>query len=649
MIKKIQYLKAVFSSLLLWSMLLNAVPVRAQGGDIVGSDDISGGSSVFVFRKSKAAPQAKFASRKPAKRTTVQKVQSRKRVQEQVAKAPPTRQKTPPKPIPTLGNIPAGNNKAALEAASTAFAGGAETYLSRGDVDRAINLFRESIKLNPQNDAAKGGLSEALVRKGDQVLEAEGPEVALPLYAESTKLDPKNAAGYAALGSIYDEMDNVDSAFENYDKALNLNPELTELYAPLGVAYYQKGNVQKADELLMKAVNARAEDEQTQFLLGIIRYSQKRYDESLDALNKSLKIKESAEAHYYLGEIYDSLNRDQEAITEYNKALAINPRYTDAWFDLGAVYYNRQRYDDSISAYKQAIALKNDNYETHENLADVYRQIAANAVTAMSKTNKPAELTQHDEIRKRNYQLAESEYQLAIALAERDSKDPKKKIESQTLADLYSKHGFVLGRLFRWGATILTLNKAVTINPDSVDYTNLGWAYYNYAQEDLAMKQPDQARVKLENGRNALQKATALDPKSVGALMNLGVTLSDLGDYKAAIDALQRCVALRDKWIPALNELGIAFRKDGNLDEAVNNFKRAVDVDKNFKSGLFNWAEAEHARGNEKEARKIQERLRKLDPKLADGLNLILGNPVNQVKQKIDSKNPLNKLPKLPY
>lgn len=648
MIKKHQMPQTILSALTLLAFFINSFPISAQGGDIVSSDDISGGSSVFVFRKSKSAPQSKFASRKPAKRTKSQKVQSRKRVQEQVSKVVSTRTKTPPKPIPT-GNTPTGNSQTSRRAASSAFAGGAETFLERGEVEKAINLFRQAVKLDPTNDAAKAGLSESLTRFADTVFESDGPETALPLYQEATTLDKTNSAAFAGLGSVYDELDNPDEAYLNYSTALTINPGLTELYAPLGVAYYQRGDITKADELLTKAVSARAEDDQTQYLLGVIRYSQKRYDESVAALSQSRKIKETPEAHYYLGEVYDEQNREKEAIEEYNKAVTLNPRYTDAWFDLGAAYYNRQRYDDAINAYQQAIRLKNDNYESHENLADVYRQLATIANTGLTKTRKREEIVVLEQTRKRNYQLAEGEYQLAITLAERDQNDPKKKIESQTLADLYSKYGFILGRLFKWTATITNLNKAVAINPDSVDFTNLGWAFYNAAQEDLQYKRPDQARVNLENGRDALQKATTMDPRAVGAFMNLGVTLTDLGDYKGSIEALKKCVGLRSNWIPALNELGIAYRKDGNLDEAVNNFKRAVNVDANFKSGLFNWAEAEYARGNEKEARKIQERLRKLDPNMAEGLNLIFNSPENRLKQKVNQKNPLNRIPKIPY
>ena len=237
-------------------------------------------------------------------------------------------------------------------------------------------------------------------------------------------------------------------------------------------------------------------------------------------------------------------------------------------------------------------------------------------------------------------------------LAERN---PKAQADKLALSELYSKYGFVLGRLSKWSpnkwsAAINVLTKSTSLNPDSVDYTNLGWAYYNAAQIDLQNKQKDQANIKLAQGRDWLQKAVALDPKSKGALMNLGVTYTDLGDFANAIDALRKSVALDGKWVIAHNELGLAYRGAGNLDEAVKSFKRTVDLDKNFASGLYNWAETEMARGNAKEARELQKRLAKINPGLAERLNYVFADQLrNKVDGKIQEKNPLNKLPKLPF
>jgi len=621
---KTNWQKALFTGLVLWSFMLNSVPLRAQTGDIVGSDDISGGSSVFVFRQSRKAPQTKFAARAKTsvKRSTSQKATSRKSVSDQVAKATPKREN------PTKVVIPpkTPTNVASKMQTSNLFAITAEDYLAKGQIDDSITWFRKSVDLNKDNKNAQMGLSEALTRKGDQILADNKPEYAQPLYNEALKLNPKNSGAYAGLGGVFEDMNDPDQSFTNYDTALKLNPDLTELYAPIGATYYAKGDLVKADELLTKAVARNAEDDQTQLLIGVIRYKQNQNQPAIDALKKSLAIKETAEAHYYLGEIYDRIDRDKDAFNEYNRAVAMNPKFTEAWFDLGAANYNRGQYDAAINAYSQAEKLKNDDPEIHENLADVYRQT-------------------------KQYDKAAGEYHLATVFVERK---PKADQDPRAVADLYSKWGFVLGRTEKWTDSIAALNKAVALTPDNVDYTNLGWALYNSAQIDIKANDQTSADVKLKQGRDALTKATATNTQDPAAFMNLGLTNTDLKDYQAATDAFKKCIALKDKWVPAYNELGYALRMMNDYEGAIKNFKRASDLDGNYYPALYNWAESEYRRGNMKEARRIQDKLKKVNPLAAGQLEGVLQgiplttDPKKAVENKINEKNPLKKIPKLP-
>src|SRR6478609_6570509 len=61
MLRYRSFAKSFFSSLVLASISLSTVFVFPQ--DIIASDDITGGSSVFVFRKSRKEPQQKAAGR----------------------------------------------------------------------------------------------------------------------------------------------------------------------------------------------------------------------------------------------------------------------------------------------------------------------------------------------------------------------------------------------------------------------------------------------------------------------------------------------------------------------------------------------------------------------------------------------------------
>ncbi|MEK7723760.1 MAG: tetratricopeptide repeat protein, partial [Acidobacteriota bacterium] len=565
----------------------------------------------------------------------------------------PTPKPSPGKPTPTP--TPDDVKTATAEEASNAMGAGAEVYLERGEIDKAIKLFKDSLQLYPGNTLAKGGLSEALTRKADAIFDTDGPDLSIRYYDEAIAYNPNNAEAIAGLGAVYEALDKDQQAFEYYEKAVAINPNFTELYAPLGIGYYQKGEIDKADELLTKAVAARNNDYQTQYLLGLIHYKKNRDKQAEEAFKAAIKLnKDFADPHYFLGEVYDRNNRPNEAFEEYNLATQINPKYAEAWFDLGAAYFNRERYQEAINAYSKSIQFNNANYEAHANLADVYRLLGYNIA---GKTRK-------DEDDKRNfYSLSEASYRTATDMAESNA---KAKEDRTAMAELYSKYGFVLGRLAKWNSSINALNKALSFNPDAFDYTNLGWAYYNAAQVDLRNKQDAPAKSKLALGRDVLQKAVQMDSKSKAAYMNLGITQSDLGDYNGAVESLKKCISLQDDWFSAHNELGLAYRGAGNFGEAVKSFTRASDIaekglskvkselernllTQNVTSGLYNLAVTEIDRGNEKEARKAQDRLRKYNPNMANAIEAqILNKLKGKVSNEIQKRNPLNNI-RLPY
>jgi tetratricopeptide (TPR) repeat protein len=610
---KMQRRKMALTIFVLWTFVFQSIPTRAQ--EIVGSEDISGGSSVFVFRQGKKTAQTKSAFRNSnVKRNAVARNESRRKVKAQIVavnKTKPQRPKVKVDPNTVAANTTQVKTAAQKEKASTALTGAAETYLERKQTDMAIDYFRQAVALNPKNENAKLGLSEALTAKGDETSEKISPQSALVFYEEAVKLNGKNSAAFASLGEIYDDLNQNEKAVANYEKALQLSPELSELHAPLGILYLQKGEIALAENYLTKATNANgANDPETQYFKGLLYYKQNKNQEALAAFSSAVKAKpDYAEAYYYQGETYDRLDKDKEAINAYKAAVQINPRFTEAWFDLGVAYYNRNRYEDAITAYKESLKLKNDNGEAHLNLANAFRQLD-------------------------RYAEANGEYTLAAAFIKGD-------------ADMYSEWGFCLGKERKWNKAVERLGTAVSMKPDPVDYTNLGWAYYNAAQDDLRAKRDADAKAKLAKGRDALQKATVLNPNFDAAFLNLGITLTDLGDYQGAVQALTKATGLRKNWVSAINELGLAYRQLNDYENAVKQFKKATDIDKKFAAGFYNLGEAEYRRGNTKEAKKAQEKLKKLHPNLANQLDIVISGAVfTRTQNEIRNRVPK---PSLPY
>jgi superkiller protein 3 len=567
----------VFTFFIILAFLANVLPLKAQ--DVITSDDISGG---FVFRASSGSTQKKTAYRNASlvKRSNSQKIATTKRIRKQsvtVAKINPKRTKSK-QVTPDVAADPTISRKP-KEEVSLIFAGAGEYYLEKGEIDKAVNIFRESILLNEKNTNGKYGLSDAVTRKGDSLLEQEKPEIAQPFYREAIQNNEKNAAAYAGLGEAYDLLDENDKALENYLKALSLDSELTELYTPIGSLYFQKGDMLQADSYLTKALAVSADNAETQLFLGLVRYKQDRTDEATAAFRRAIELDPaSAEAHYYLGETLDKAGKTTEAIAEYNTAIQINPKYTEAWFDLGVAYYNTKKYEEAINAYKQTIKLKNTMGEAHANLADVYRQL-------------------------NRFNEAIAEYRLAVAFIKYD-------------AEIYSKFGYVAGKIATdpsksnfWDLAIENLTKALALSSDFVDYSNLGWAFYNSAQVDLIKNNKAEANVKLQKAKTNLLEAIKLNQKMPASYLNLGITQTDLGEYKDAIESLKRADEMRKDWIPVINYLGVAYAESGDFASAVKQFRRAVEIDGKYALGYFNIGRTALRQKDIKEAKKAYEKL----------------------------------------
>ena len=582
--------------------------VAAQ--DIVPVSDITGGTSVFVFRGASRAVAKKFVSTSRATRSKSQRIDSAKKVTKQyetLAKTAPRRTRT--EAVSPTDPRMADIKRMPKDQASRLFAGVGEYYMDRNNYDQAIDIFRESLELDNANAISKTGLSEALSLKGNELLAKDSFPVARKFFEESLIYNDKNAPAYFGLAEVQTELGELDAASATYEKALSFDKELTEIYVPLGILYYQSAmggdavdatKLAKADNLLTKAVAIDPNDSQGQYYLGLIRLQQGSRDkEAFEAFKKVTQLDaNSAEAFYGSGQANSRLNNNQAAVADFLQATKLKPNYFDAWFGLGSAYFELQDYQNSISAYEQAKKLKNDNAEVAANLGDVYRQIG-------------------------DFNKAETNYNLAGIFFARQKDFATNKEVRELAAETNSKTAFAIGKQCeknialghgcKWDAAIAALEKAAAINSGPNDYANLGWALHNAGKADILAGRTEQGKAKLAQARDNLKKAIETKPKNFEApMLNLGMVYNDMGDSKAAIDTLKQVIQKEPKWVFAINELGIAYLNDGNAKEAISQFNKAIDRDNKFAAAYYNLAKAQFKNGNIGEASKAHSKLKSL-------------------------------------
>ena len=330
------------------------------------------------------------------------------------------------------------------------------------------------------------------------------------------------------------------------------------------------------------------------------------------AFNKVLELDgRFAEAQYYRGQVLDRTGKSADAIASYKKTLELAPGFAPASFEMAVASYNTGDYASAATAYEQVVKAEPSNYQAHANLASAYRQLE-------------------------RYGEANVEYEIAS--------------NGVKTADLYSEWGYSLGKTNEWDKAIAKLQTAKELSPVAVDNSNLGWGYYNAANAQTAAKNTEAAKANYALAKSTLEVAVQQDPKLDAAYLNLGSTHNALGDFKAAVAILTTVLGFRRDWVIATNQLGLGYRGLNDLKNAIATFKRATDLDGKSVYGLYNLGEVYVLSGNKNEAKKVNDRLKKIDPALGTRLDDVISGKVviDAARQKIEQKVPI-RIPRFPF
>ena len=203
-----------------------------------------------------------------------------------------------------------------------------------------------------------------------------------------------------------------------------------------------------------------------------------------------------------------------DAVKDYEKALALKPDYAEAQYNLGITHRELGQIDAAIKSYKQALAIKPDYFGAHNNLGNIFLELG--------QIDEAADCFEWAVAYKPDY--AEAHNNLGVVNRERDQVNEAIKNFEKAISikpDYFQAHSN-LGNSFQLinqlDAAVKCYEKSLAINPDyTLVYVNIGLVHQEKGQIDDAIKK--------------YEKALAINPNHVLAYYNLSAikqyTMSD--------------------------------------------------------------------------------------------------------------------------
>ena len=154
--------------------------------------------------------------------------------------------------------------------------------------------------------------------------------LSIDLFQKAVDLDPKYAAAYAGMSEAYAML------YETHDK--------------------NQSWLEKAEESSLKALIYNPNSSEAYSALGLVYYNKNLLDEALTATQKAISFDPNNFFAYWIrGRLYRMMDRDSEAIIDFNKVLEINCEFHTAYGDLQMSYEKLKNNDGLEETIQRAV------------------------------------------------------------------------------------------------------------------------------------------------------------------------------------------------------------------------------------------------------------------------------------------------------
>jgi serine/threonine-protein kinase len=172
------------------------------------------------------------------------------------------------------------------------------------------------------------------------------------------------ALAYLNRGLAHFELEDYQTAMNDYNQALQINPNRADIYFNRGLSRIALGEYQEAISDFNQALKLNPEDAQIYLNRGYIRMQLGDHWGSIEDFDQALRLEPSA-AKVFFNQMTDTLNDELSAIEDKNQQLA------QGLIIRGNLRYELGDYQAALEAFTQALSLDPNNIEAYNRRSTV--------------------------------------------------------------------------------------------------------------------------------------------------------------------------------------------------------------------------------------------------------------------------------------
>jgi tetratricopeptide (TPR) repeat protein len=422
---------------------------------------------------------------------------------------------------------------------------------------------------------------------------------AIAAVEAATLYQPPSDETLSDLAITYFEAGQFDKALQPLLRSVALNPKNPIAHGMLGKAYFELREYEKAATELNLALDSGSNDFDTSFTLAIAYLQQRQFSDAKRVFDQMLlHLGDRPELHVVIGRAFRVAGRLPEAVEEFKKAIALNPRLArvhdnlalaylmnegasrladaeqefklelasdpDEFFAnyyLGIVYIFQRKWELAVASLMRASRVQSDNPDPYFQLSQAYQELEKHdqAIAALRKA-----IALNPDLAHNKFQVTTAHYRLAQSLLKVGQVEAGQK-ELRLTSELKAA-AFKMAQTSGAGPSTMGTS-LLPEQEDKVQATGLVGSTTNPA--NVADKKAVQ---ELETAAAYYAVLLAATHSSIGLLR------ADRGDFRAAAEQFRQAA----KWNPQQEDvdynLGLAYFRTESYKEAVPPLETEVKI-----------------------------------------------------------------------